>query len=106
MAKRKQIFRFSDHYYKIIGGVLIFSAISLFKGDFGLINYFRINKNINTRIENTRDLKREEIRLKAEKDKLESDLPYIEKIAREKYRMTKKGEKLTRVIDKQDSLKK
>ena len=35
-----------------------------------------------------------------EKTRLESDLQYIEKLAREKYRMAKKGEKVFRVIEK------
>ena len=37
--------------------------------------------------------------LKNEKSKIENDLDYIEKIAREKYKMVKPGEKIFKVID-------
>ena len=37
--------------------------------------------------------------LKNEKNKIANDLNYIEKIAREKYKMVKPGEKIFKVID-------
>ena len=36
---------------------------------------------------------------KTEKIKIENDLSYIEKIAREKYKMVKPGEKIFKVVD-------
>ena len=36
---------------------------------------------------------------KNEKSKIENDLDYIEKIAREKYKMVKPGEKIFKVVD-------
>ena len=36
---------------------------------------------------------------KEEKNKIENDLEYIEKIAREKYKMVKPGEKIFKVVD-------
>ena len=44
-------------------------------------------------------LREEREKLKAEKIKIENDLSYIEKIAREKYKMVKPGEKIFKVID-------
>ena len=41
--------------------------------------------------------------LAAEKNRLENDLDYIEKIAREKYRMAKEGEKVFKVLYKKDN---
>ena len=44
-------------------------------------------------------LREEKEILKNEKNKIENDLDYIEKIAREKYKMVKPGEKIFKVID-------
>ena len=41
-----------------------------------------------------------------EKHRLENDLDYIEKLAREKYRMAKPGEKVFKVIDRNEKTKK
>lgn len=40
------------------------------------------------------------IQLRDEVSKLENDLEYIERLAREKYRMVKRGEKIFRVVPK------
>ena len=45
------------------------------------------------------NLRAERETLKNEKNKIENDLNYIEKIAREKYKMVKPGEKIFKVID-------
>ena len=42
---------------------------------------------------------KEREKLRSEKIKIENDLSYIEKIAREKYKMVKPGEKIFKVID-------
>ena len=44
-------------------------------------------------------LREEREKLKDEKIKTENDLNYIEKIAREKYKMVKPGEKIFKVVD-------
>ena len=41
-----------------------------------------------------------------EKNRLENDLKYIEKLAREKYKMAKPGEKVFKVIDKDGDINK
>ena len=45
-------------------------------------------------------------KLVSEKHRLENDIGYIEKLAREKYRMAKPGEKVFKVIDSNKKIKK
>ena len=73
--------------------------IIFFFGDHGLYQLYtlktervQIQKQINS-------LRKEKIALESEKTKLKSDYKYIEKLAREKYRMAKKGEKVFKVIE-------
>ena len=48
------------------------------------------------------ELRKERGKLEEEKFRLATDMEYIERIARERYRMVKKGEKVFRVIPKED----
>jgi len=48
------------------------------------------------------ELRKERGILEEEKFRLTTDMEYIERIARERYRMVKKGEKVFRVILKED----
>ena len=73
--------------------------IIFFFGDHGLYQLYtlkteraQIQKQINS-------LRKEKIALESEKTKLKSDYKYIEELAREKYRMAKKGEKVFKVIE-------
>ena len=73
--------------------------IIFFFGDHGLYQLYtlkteraQIQKQINS-------LREEKITLESEKTKLKSDYKYIEELAREKYRMAKKGEKVFKVIE-------
>lgn len=69
-------------------------------GDYGLYQIYALNKN-KTKVEQSiRDLQSQKDSLIVQKEDLENDLEYIEKIARERYRMAKKGEKVFRVIEK------
>jgi len=45
---------------------------------------------------------KEKERQNVEKNRLENDLNYIEKLAREKYLMSKPGEKVFRIIPKEE----
>tara|TARA_B100000287_G_scaffold324428_1_gene308514 strand:+ start:1293 stop:1622 length:330 start_codon:yes stop_codon:yes gene_type:complete len=68
-------------------------------GDHGLIKLYKIKsqrKEIQNHITQLRE-KRE--KWKDEKNKIENDLQYIEKIAREKYKMVKPGEKIFKVLE-------
>ena len=48
------------------------------------------------------ELRKERGKLEEEKFRLNTDLEYIERIARERYRMVKKGEKVFKVIPKEN----
>lgn len=68
-------------------------------GDHGLIKLYKIKdqrKKVQNQITQLRD---EREKRKEEKNKIENDLDYIEKIAREKYKMVKPGEKIFKVIE-------
>ena len=50
--------------------------------------------------EKINSLREEKVALEGKKTKLQTDYKYIEELAREKYRMAKKGEKVFKVIEK------
>ena len=100
----KQINR-SDVQRRIIRTILLIGAISLviifFFGDHGLYQLYTLKKE-RAQIQNQINvLRKEKIELESEKIKLQTDYKYIEELAREKYRMAKKGEKVFKVIDKE-----
>tara|TARA_Y100000590_G_scaffold75685_3_gene83624 strand:+ start:57674 stop:57835 length:162 start_codon:yes stop_codon:yes gene_type:complete len=51
-------------------------------------------------MEDIDSLRSEQGRLTGEKDRLQNDLEYIEKLARERHRMAKPGEKVFKVLEK------
>ncbi len=69
-------------------------------GDYGLYQIYLLHQEKNEIQEHITSLKANQDSLQTEISKLESDLKYIEKLAREKYRMAKHGEKIFRVIDR------
>ncbi|HCL00296.1 MAG TPA: hypothetical protein DHW42_09370 [Candidatus Marinimicrobia bacterium] len=90
------------HLYWILA---VLSLITIFIltfviSDYGIYQVYQLNqqkRRLHTHIEN---LKIEQDSLLVEKARLENDLDYIEKLARERYRMAKKGEKVFRVIER------
>lgn len=67
-------------------------------GNHGLLQLYRL-KSERENIQNyISELRQDRETLKVEKNRLENDLEYIEKLAREKFRMVKKGEKIFKVI--------
>ena len=93
----------SDVQRRIIKTILLIGAISLliifFLGDHGLYQLYTLKKE-RAQIQNQINiLRKEKIELENEKIRLQSDYKYIEELAREKYRMAKKGEKVFKVID-------
>lgn len=89
--------RFIRGLLLILAAVLIIVFIF---GDHGLYQLVRLKSeraDIQERITELRTLRQE---LEAEKTRLETDPDYIEKLAREKYRMAKPGEKVFKVIEK------
>ena len=83
--------RFAETQKKFIRGVLFLIAITLLIvfvfGDHGLFQLYKLNREI----------------LISEKNRLENDLEYIEKLAREKYRMALPGEKVFKVVPKESN---
>ena len=66
-------------------------------GDHGLIKLYKI-KSQRKKVQNhITQLREEREKKKEEKNKIENDLNYIEKIAREKYKMVKPGERIFKV---------
>ena len=72
-------------------------AIFLF-GDHGLLKLYKLKIEKEKIQNNISELRKEREYLISEKNRLENDLKYIEKLAREKYRMAKPGERVYKVI--------
>ncbi|MDO9549189.1 MAG: septum formation initiator family protein [Candidatus Marinimicrobia bacterium] len=88
--------------YWILG---VLSFVTLFIiffviGDYGLYQIYALNKQKNRITDHIAELKLEQDSMQAERNRLETDLEYIERLARERYRMAKKGEKVFRVIER------
>lgn len=66
--------------------------------DEGLYRLYQLKKQIRASEERIEALKVENARLEAERQRLLDDPEYLEKVAREKYRMAKPGEKVYRVV--------
>ena len=91
---------------KVIRFFLLISVaillITFFFGDHGLYHLYTI-KAERKKIQGEIDFLREKrVVLENEKTKLKTDFKYIEEMAREKYRMAKKGEKVFKVIEKKN----
>jgi cell division protein FtsB len=94
-----------NHFQKkVIQGLLLLISLGLVMifvfGDHGLFKLYKLGKekkNIKDYILYLRDLREERY---IEKNKLENDKEYLEKLAREKYLMSKPGEKVFKVIPK------
>ncbi len=90
---------------KFYRGIILF-ALSLLTivflfGDHGVYQLYKIKSQRKATQKRIEVLKTEREILENEKNRLETDLDYIERLAREKYRMAKNGEKIFKVIPKQ-----
>ena len=85
----------------LIGTLMVLTFIF---GDHGILQLYKLKKE-KAKIQNhIIKLREEKEELVLEKHRLENDLDYIEKLAREKYRMAKPGEKVFKVLsDKEDA---
>jgi len=95
---------------KLVKGSLALIGIAMVLtflfGDHGLFQLYKLKKEkkkMQKHITKSRENREELI---SEKHRLENDMKYIEKLAREKYRMAKPGEKVFKVIDSNKNLKK
>jgi len=74
--------------------------IMLFIGDHGIYRLIKIRQERAEVQKQITDLRARQKALKQEENRLETDTDYIEKLAREKYRMARKGERVFKVIEK------
>ena len=99
-AFKKQVF---DTQKKIVRSSLLLIGIVLILvfifGDHGLFQLYTLKKEQNKIQKEIEEFRKKRELLIKEKNRLENDLKYIEKLAREKYRMAKPGEKVFKVID-------
>jgi cell division protein FtsB len=83
--------------------VVVFFLATLFFlfNNFGLLKYLKLKKEVSTLNNDIKTVNEENNSLKNENDSLERKVPYkIEKTAREKYGMIRKGEKTIEFITK------
>ena len=98
--RSKSIFPSQRQLYKGIVFLIFFSFTIVFIfGDHGLMKLYKIKNERKIIQKKIAQLREDKEILKNEKSKIENDLDYIEKIAREKYKMVKPGEKIFKVID-------
>ena len=91
---------------KLIQGLLLLISLGLVMififGDHGLLQLYKLEqekKNIKNYISTLRELREDRY---TEKNKLENDKKYLEKLAREKYLMSKPGEKVFKILPKNE----
>ena len=91
---------FQKQFFKGLIFLIFFSLIIVFIfGDHGLLKLYKIKSERQMIQKKITLLREEREKLKTEKIKIENDLSHIEKIAREKYKMVKPGEKIFKVVD-------
>ena len=104
--KRKQSLTSIELQKKIIRGILAIGASTLLIiflfGNHGLYQLYLLKKERSNIQEKINLLREEKMSLEDEKTKLQTDNKHIEEIAREKYRMSKKGERVFKVIEKEE----
>ena len=95
---------------KLVRGALsligVLMVLTFIFGDHGLLQLYKLKKEKNKIQNHITDFRAEKEKLILEKHRLENDMDYIEKLAREKYRMAKPGEKVFKVIDSNKKTKK
>ena len=102
--KKTQSLKTIEVQKKIIRGILAIGALTLLIififGNHGLYQLYLLKKERSNIQEKINLLREEKIALENEKTKLQTDYKHIEELAREKYRMSKKGERVFKVIEK------
>jgi len=94
----------------VVRGALCLIGLTLFViflfGDHGLFQLYKLKQEKNDIKKQISQFRKEKEKLMSEKNRLGNDLDYIEKLAREKYRMAKPGEQVFKVIQVDDSTRK
>ena len=100
IGKSKSILAPQKQLFKGIVFLIFFSLSIIFIfGDHGVLKLYKIKNERKVIQKKITELREEREYLKNEKSRIENDLGYLEKIAREKYKMVKPGEKIFKVID-------
>ena len=102
--KRRRNINSNKFQQQLIRAILVIGSLILliifFFGDHGLYQLYQLRSE-KAKIQSTiSSLRNKKQLLEQEKNKLSSDPKYIEQLARERYRMAKKGEKVFKVIEK------
>jgi len=97
----------TDTQRKFIRGILLLISITLLIvfifGDHGIFQLYKLKRERAEVQAHITFLRKERERLKSEKSRLENDLDYIEKMARERFRMAKPGEKVFKVVPQKNT---
>lgn len=97
--------RFPKEYFKnfaILAGVIFF-LLTFGGGDFGFVRIYKLkHKKQNLRLQ-YKQLQAEVLQLARDKELLQKDFFYIEKIAREKYGLSRPDEKVYRFLPAPES---
>ena len=93
---------------QFIRGIILLFCITLLIlfifGDHGLLQLYKLKRDRAKVQAQIAQLRKERERVMVEKNQLENDIQYLEKLARERYRMVKPGEKVHKVIpEKKDA---
>ena len=87
---------------QFIRGIIFLLCITLLIififGDHGLLQLYKLKRDRAKVQAQISQLRKERERVMVEKNRLENDIQYLEKLARERYRMVKPGEKVYKVI--------
>ncbi len=87
--------------YLIFAIFFLAGLFYVFFNDSGILKYLKLRSQIKNLHEQISDVDRDNKHLQAEIDSLQKKVPAkIEKIAREKYNMIRKGEKTIQIIEK------
>ncbi|MFH1891951.1 MAG: septum formation initiator family protein [Candidatus Zixiibacteriota bacterium] len=89
--------------YVVRGGIIFlvaFISYSFLGGEFGFLNLMRMQRHRNQLRVEKRQLIAEIVDLETRLKRIKSDSEYVEKLAREKYGLAKKGEVIIRIPEK------
>ncbi len=88
-------------FWSVIG----LAVLTLVTGNYGAFQIYRLNREKAELEQEIERLKKEQEALIRNRERLKNDISYIEKVAREKYRMVREGEQVYQVIPRKDKEK-
>ncbi len=89
--------------FLLFGFVLFFflGLIYIFFNESGILKYLKLKQQLNTLNQKVEEVNVDNKKLQGDIDSLQNKVPAkIEKVAREKYNMIRKGEKTIKIIEK------